>query len=379
MARRRMHRGTRRFLGNLATGLVCLLVLGFGIKWLFSSPATDLTGKTVDPAAEAGPALKPIVDSGADTAAVPARTAVAVKPEPLKAAGGNSAANSPEPGAPVLPASAAKPKSDKPEAPVAPTTQPSSTPKLSPDAGKQEMDKGFEALDRKELVAARTHLNSALHSGLSPADEKRVREAMVELTQQTIFSRSTSKDDPLAIRHTVKSGESLARIARRHKISEHLLAAINNITNKNLIRAGTTIKVIDGPFNAAVDKSDHKLHLYLKDVYLRSFDVALGMDGSTPTGTWKVINHLENPDWVDPNGKRWHANDPKNPIGEFWIGLEGLEGEAVGKVGFGIHGTVEPETIGKDVSLGCVRLAADDIALVYKLLVPGASVATISE
>jgi lipoprotein-anchoring transpeptidase ErfK/SrfK len=346
-----------------------------GIKWMFSSDPTELTGRTQDEVlTTAGPALKPIIPP-LELAAKPGGP----KPEPDRAAADSKPQTGKEKTSlPELP-KIEPPKTTVANVPVPPTTQPVATPRLSAIEAKKELDAGFAALDRKELVAARTHLNSALHSGLSPMDEKRVREALADLAEKTIFSRSAAKDDTLVQRHTIKSGEKLATIARRYKVSDDLLAEINHIPDKGRIRAGQTIKVIQGPFNAAVVKKDHKLHLYLQDVYLRSFDVALGMDGSTPTGTWKVKDHLENPDWVDPNGKRWHANDPNNPIGEFWIGLEGIDGEAAGKVGFGIHGTVEPETIGQDVSLGCVRLAADNIATAYKLLVPGASIATITE
>ena len=76
--------------------------------------------------------------------------------------------------------------------------------------------------------------------------------------------------------------------------------------------------------------------------------------------------------------RRYHSDDPTNPIGEYWIGLEGIEGDAAGAVGYGIHGTNEPQTIGQDVSLGCVRLGPEDIAFVYKVLLPGASMVTIT-
>ncbi|HOM52188.1 MAG TPA: L,D-transpeptidase family protein [Phycisphaerae bacterium] len=368
-----MHRQTRRFLLGLTTVAACLVVAGLGIRWIFSSEPTELTGRVAHPQQSTStrePGLRPLLPASA----APAEGKVQAELEKVEAAGEADGGRK-EPALTEIPSVASKPKVAR-GVPTPPATQPG-TPRLSAREGEKELEAGFAALDRKELVAARTYLNNALHSGLSPADEKRVREALADLAQQTIFSRSVLKDDPLTERHTIKSGESLARIARRYKISENLLAEINGITNKNLIRAGSTLKVIHGPFHASVVKSQHKLHVYLQDVYVRTYRVALGMDGSTPTGTWKVINQLENPDWVDPQGKRWHADDPKNPIGEFWIGLEGIEGDAVGKVGFGIHGTVEPETIGQDVSLGCVRLAADDIAALYKFLVPGASITTI--
>ena len=87
---------------------------------------------------------------------------------------------------------------------------------------------------------------------------------------------------------------------------------------------------------------------------------------------------LANPAWCNPvTHQRYAADDPANPIGEYWLGLEGLTGEAVGKMGFGIHGTIEPDSIGRNASLGCVRLRPADIAALYTLLVEGGSMVEI--
>jgi len=67
------------------------------------------------------------------------------------------------------------------------------------------------------------------------------------------------------------------------------------------------------------------------------------------------------------------ADDPKNPLGEFWIGLVGTEGAALDKHGYGIHGTIDPDSIGKQASLGCIRLKNEDVAVVYEMLVEGKS------
>ena len=53
--------------------------------------------------------------------------------------------------------------------------------------------------------------------------------------------------------------------------------------------------------------------------------------------------------------------------------LKGIEGDAVGKESYGIHGTIEPDSIGKNMSMGCIRLASDDINLLYDLLIEGKS------
>jgi len=107
---------------------------------------------------------------------------------------------------------------------------------------------------------------------------------------------------------------------------------VNGIKDARRIRAGQMIKVPNGPFNAKLSKSSFRMDIYLQDVYVRSYMVGLGKDGGTPTGQWKVQNKLSNPTYYPPasaDGKRIVApNDPKNPLGEHWIGLEGISGRA---------------------------------------------------
>ena len=58
-----------------------------------------------------------------------------------------------------------------------------------------------------------------------------------------------------------------------------------------------------------------------------------------------------------------------NPLGERGIALEGLAGEALGQQRYGIHGTIEPESIGQEASLGCIRLFNEDVEELYTYLV----------
>ncbi|MCG8408696.1 MAG: L,D-transpeptidase family protein [Phycisphaerales bacterium] len=226
------------------------------------------------------------------------------------------------------------------------------------------------ALDQGDLVVARSEFTKALDGELPQADADSIRDELAGLAEAMLFSRASNVDDPLTNTHVVQSGESLYVLAKRHKITQKLLASINQITNPNRIRSGSRLKTIQGPFNAVVWKSQHRMDIYLGDTYVRSFRVGLGTDGSTPSGHWIVKTKLENPDWIDPNtGRHYLANDPNNPIGERWVGLKCIDGECLGREGFGIHGTIEPESIGADMSMGCVRLAQGDVELVYDLLV----------
>jgi LysM repeat protein len=291
-----------------------------------------------------------------------------------------------EPGADDKPPTEPAPKPDEPTIGAMsypPATRPAVTsrPTVTPNPARaaEGFEAGMKAWKRQELLSARELLNQSLAAGLTGKDAEQARETLTELAQRTIFSRATIKGDPLTSNYQVQPGDTLGKIAKRFSITEDLLAGINNIADKDHIVLGWRLKVLHGPFHALVVRSEHVMHVYLQDVYVRSYPVALGINGTTPIGKWKVANRQENPSWTNPRtSERWHANDPENPIGEHWIGLEGIEGDALGQFGYGIHGTIEPETIGQDVSMGCVRLAPDDIAELYGLLLPGASMVTIT-
>ncbi len=144
------------------------------------------------------------------------------------------------------------------------------------------------------------------------------------------------------------------------------------------LRSGSTIKIVKGPFFAVVSKSKFRMDIFFGapggpgSMYVTSFGVGLGKNDSTPTGTWQVQsgNKILHPRYYSPNNAGViDADDPKNPLGGYWIGLEGLDGQAVDQHSYGIHGTIDPDSIGKQASLGCIRMGHDDIELAFELLV----------
>ena len=173
----------------------------------------------------------------------------------------------------------------------------------------------------------------------------------------------------------------MINIGKRYDVPAGAIMRINGISDARRVRAQQKIKVPRGPFHARIHKSQFRLDVYLGELYLRSFPVALGAERETPEGVWRVKNRLANPTYFPPasaEDKRViAADDPKNPLGEHWIGLEGIEGDAVGREGYGIHGTIEPDSIGKAVSLGCIRLLNEDVGLLFDLMQPGRSTVTI--
>ena len=238
--------------------------------------------------------------------------------------------------------------------------------------------------DAGDLVAARTLLNEPFVSGrLSPVDAQAARQALMDINQKLIFSAKTFPDDPFEASVMIQQGMRLQKLANQFNITWPLLCRVNGYeptdAGAKRIRAGRPIKAIKGPFSAVVTKSAFRMDLYLGGLpgeagctYVTSIPVGLGKDDSTPTGLWTIELHnkVRNPVYYSPRGEGvFKSDDPRNPLGGYWIGLKGEQGNAIGKNSYGIHGTIEPDSIGKQSSMGCIRLGHDDIALVFDLLV----------
>ncbi len=91
------------------------------------------------------------------------------------------------------------------------------------------------------------------------------------------------------------------------------------------------------------------------------YGIGVGRDGFTWSGTQKVSRKAEWPDWRPPTEMiqrqpylpRFMAGGPGNPMGARALYLGGTV--------YRIHGTNEPQTIGKFVSSGCFRLLNSDV------------------
>jgi lipoprotein-anchoring transpeptidase ErfK/SrfK len=96
----------------------------------------------------------------------------------------------------------------------------------------------------------------------------------------------------------------------------------------------------------------------------------------TPSGTWKIsgIAAMPNFRWDEGVLKHGVRTDkfymlppgPNNPVGVLWCALN--------KPGIGIHGTNQPQTIGRSASHGCMRVANWDIIRLSKMITPGMQV-----
>lgn len=243
-----------------------------------------------------------------------------------------------------------------------------------------QIDTARRLVAENNRVGARKLLSEALLSAdITHREAQMLRDELTAINEVLVFSPVVDPNDPMTESYTIKSGDSLSRIASRRELATHwkLIARVNQIADPSKIRLGQNLKLVRGPFHAIVHKSAHRLDIFHGSpdspeswLYIKSFDVGLGSNDGTPVGEFVVsANKLENPGWVNPRDAReqYSPNDPKNPIGEYWIGLSGV-GKYSSLTSLGIHGTIDPESIGSDRSMGCVRLAAGDIDVVYELL-----------
>lgn len=104
-------------------------------------------------------------------------------------------------------------------------------------------------------------------------------------------------------------------------------------------------------YNITINVKNHSLTLFKDNKVFKTYRVAVGKPTTpTPKGTFKIINKA-----VNPGG----------PFGARWMGLNAPNGD------YGIHGTNNPSSIGKDVSNGCVRMYNKDVIEVFKLVPVG--------
>jgi LysM repeat protein len=305
---------------------------------------------------------------------------------------GGDATASARPASPALPGTAPQPPAVSLANPAAPATRPTQPP---PQVIRAAPPSGFLAAaaakrDAGDLVAARKIANDALLSkSLAAADLDATRQFLGELNAKLVFSPQIVPNDVYVGKHVVQPGESLQKIATQYDIPWESIARINNVADPRRIRAGQSLKVLLGPIHGYVRKGSFDIELWFGEPYsptsmfIRSFRVGLGTDGSTPTGKWLVTagEKLKNPTWTNPReaGVVIPGGDPKNPLGTRWIALTGIDGGAVGQLSYGIHGTIEPHTIGTNSSMGCVRLLNEEVELVYDLLRDGKSTVTVVE
>ena len=119
-----------------------------------------------------------------------------------------------------------------------------------------------------------------------------------------------------------------------------------------------------------VSLEDHKLALLEDGQVKKVYTVAVGKPSTpSPVGTFTIARRVKNPQYTH-DGHVVPAG-PNNPVGTRWMGLS--------IPGYGIHGTNEPNSIGKAASHGCIRMARKDLEELFPMVAVGDTVEIIGE
>ncbi|MFZ2278864.1 MAG: L,D-transpeptidase [Prosthecobacter sp.] len=155
-----------------------------------------------------------------------------------------------------------------------------------------------------------------------------------------------------------KSSEAKGKVADKGKAKDAKPAKEESTTAKSGPLTADQISI-------KVDTKDNMLRLFENGQLVAAYPVTIGsVQTVSPLGEWKVKGIARLPDFrydlsflkTGERGDETYllAPGPNDPVGVIWVALN--------KPGIGLHGTSDPDSIGRSASHGCVRLANWDIA-----------------
>ena len=322
-------------------------LLAAGIFWLVLKPTTPKPA----PAAK----VPAVVSSGTPMPLPPPKT-----PE-TKAA--------PETPTPPAVAEAAKPESAKPApAPVAQTLPaPTAIPAPAPAFGQhtEALAAARTLLEQERYEQARAAAAAVLEAaGVALFSDTWQEAADIVSTANTKFISSNLKC-PEKRPYTVQKGEMLIRIAYKNGTTVEQIK--KNNPSMRVIQPGQVLQLLPGEgFSLVAYKSQFTLLLLHNGKLFKTYPISIGRENRTPVGTFVIDDKMPEPPFRDipytGNG------DQGNELGTRWLRLKPTAPTPDTLVGYGIHGTWEPDSIGKAASNGCLRLSNADVEELYDLI-----------
>lgn len=228
-------------------------------------------------------------------------------------------------------------------------------------AAREQLQAAIALRNQKKPVEARNALWKLLTDHPDTPLRPEVEKTLSEINTLII---TTPIPAPEKVDYTIKPGDSLAKIAKQFNTTVELIQKSNRL-NTTLIRPGDRLRIYQAKFRVEVDKGDNTLTVYDDGRFFKSYRCGTGEYGLTPEGDFKIVDRIPNPAWWK-DGKVIPFGDTNNILGTHWLKLD--------VPGYGIHGTWEPESIGKQSSAGCVRLLNEEIAELFALLPYGTPV-----
>ena len=177
----------------------------------------------------------------------------------------------------------------------------------------------------------------------------------------------------------VEKGDTLLDVAFRHRLGFERVVRLNPGVDPWIPEPGIVVHLPtqhvlpDVPERGlVVNVPEMQLYDFTRPGETEIFAVAIGdeMDPSL-VGEFKIGSKREKPAWHVPKSILAERPElppivppgPDNPLGDHWM--------TIGTTSYGIHGTNNRWSIGREATHGCLRLYNDDVARLYARTPPG--------
>lgn len=224
---------------------------------------------------------------------------------------------------------------------------------------------------------ARNAYSLALQSNISKEKSAEIKIRLAELNKKLVFSSFPTPDSTI---YTVKEGDNITNISRKYKVETGSgdialgnIRRINNLKSATIF-PGDKLKILTGQVSVKISKTNFILTIRVNNDFIKEYPISVGdpnKNCDTPVGTFTIGTKTIHPTWYkrtdDGRKEEIPYGDSRNVLGTRWMGFK--ESPQLG-----IHGTTQPETIGRKISNGCIRMYNTDVEEVYDLISEGSKV-----
>lgn len=226
-------------------------------------------------------------------------------------------------------------------------------------------DSALQAFNERKFEQSRAILRDMLSSMESSDALYDAAASLLGRASMNIYRSGTDSETNVA--YTVKSGDTLSKIAVDYNTSVSAIQKANGMTTTRL-NIGQKLKIPQSVWSIVVRRSDNKLLLYTNKKLFKIYNVYPGTAVSQSfAGTFKIFAKQKDPVWrVD--GQSYPPHSAGNIIGSRWMALKGT-GASANAAGTAIHGTNRSGT--PDTSPGApgyFRMSNADAEELYDLV-----------
>lgn len=171
----------------------------------------------------------------------------------------------------------------------------------------------------------------------------------------------------------VAPGDTLLDVSYRHRVGFELVERLNPGLDRWIPAPGSVVELPTRalpprvePEGLVINPPEMRLYDFRPAGGPEVYHVAIG-DGIDPTlvGRYRIGDKRVDPSWRVPESIRREKPElpavvppgPDNPLGDRWM--------SIGTTSYGIHGTNNPWSIGRQATHGCVRLYADEMRRLF--------------